>query len=370
MKRFVFPILALLGFACYSSPYHSEVNSDVGGSEISSVVSSSSSNTSSSSTSSSNSSSGASNQCFVNPATDNGMVAPCPGTFDMGEEIDNPVFYLGGPIMASPITYYYIWYGEWATRTTTQPVLEYLAQNLPTSSLYGIDKEYYQSAGIPDDGSILDAGIDGSDAGTLTYLSNTITFGGSVFVSSNVWGTYLSDDNLISIINDTLTTNQIPTDTNAQYFLLTSPEVQIYDEASGTGFCTSYCGFHDHATINGADIKYALVGDGLQCPTDCTPQANYLQYGFQHSPNNDWSADMMASVLIHESSEMATDPNPETNGAWQSTLGYEMADLCAWVYGDLYLTTNGSVANVKVGGKDFLIQKLWDLNSENCSLKP
>lgn len=39
----------------------------------------------------------------------------------------------------------------------------------------------------------------------------------------------------------------------------------------------------------------------------------------------------MVSVIAHELTETATDPN--LNAWWSLTTGYENADICAWTYG-------------------------------------
>ncbi|HSR08245.1 MAG TPA: hypothetical protein VLM42_13915, partial [Bryobacteraceae bacterium] len=38
---------------------------------------------------------------------------------------------------------------------------------------------------------------------------------------------------------------------------------------------------------------------------------------------------------------------------------YENADKCAWTFGSEYKATNGSLANMKLGARDYLIQQNW-----------
>ena len=47
-----------------------------------------------------------------------------------------------------------------------------------------------------------------------------------------------------------LTSGALPTDPNGIYLFLTSSDVKESSASAPT-----YCGFHTHATINGADIK-------------------------------------------------------------------------------------------------------------------
>jgi hypothetical protein len=74
------------------------------------------------------------------------------------------------------------------------------------------------------------------------------------------------------------------------------------------------------------------------------------------SPNGLPGPDAMASVIAHELEEAATDPDLN---AWYDRRGYENADKCAWTFGTTYTTANGSKANMKLGGLDFLIQRNW-----------
>lgn len=64
----------------------------------------------------------------------------------------------------------------------------------------------------------------------------------------------------------------------------------------------------------------------------------------------------MASVLAHELSEAATDP---TFSGYFDGHGFENADKCAWDYGRTYVTGNGAVANMRLGGRDYKIQQNW-----------
>jgi hypothetical protein len=64
----------------------------------------------------------------------------------------------------------------------------------------------------------------------------------------------------------------------------------------------------------------------------------------------------MASVLAHELEEAVTDPDLN---AWYDTTGKENADKCAWKFGTTYTTSNGALANMKLGARDYLIQQNW-----------
>jgi hypothetical protein len=124
--------------------------------------------------------------------------------------------------------------------------------------------------------------------------------------------------------------------------VLTSADVN-----ESSGFCTQYCGWHTHASIGGQDIKYAFIGNPDRCPSACEEQTT--------GPNGNAGADGMASIIAHELEEAVTDPDLN---AWYDRRGYENADKCAWTFGTTY-TSGGALANVKLGSRNYLIQRNW-----------
>ncbi len=97
-------------------------------------------------------------------------------------------------------------------------------------------------------------------------------------------------------------------------------------------------------------LKYSFVGNAeAACPAGCMAQQT-------NSPNNNPGADGMASVLAHELAETMTDPQ---FNAWYDVAGEESADKCSWTFGDTYSVSNGAMANMRLGGRDFLIQRTW-----------
>ena len=73
-------------------------------------------------------------------------------------------------------------------------------------------------------------------------------------------------------------------------------------------------------------------------------------------PNGNAGADGMASIIAHELEESVTDPDLN---AWYDRRGYENADKCAWTFGTTYTASNGVQANMKLGARDYLIQRNW-----------
>ena len=246
----------------------------------------------------------------------------------------NGIYYHGGPLILGTTDVYFIWYGNWPNThapTEATTILTTLAQNIGGSSYFNINTTYYDGNG--------------------SHVTNAVQYVKSTTDNYSL-GTSLSDSDIQTIV-----TNAIPhlggPDPYGVYFVLTSADVK-----ETSGFCSNYCGWHTYGTISGSDIMYAFVGNGDRCPSACEEQTT--------SPNGNAGADGMASVIAHELEESVTDPKLN---AWYDKRGYENADKCAWTFGTTYTASNGSLANMNLGGLDFLIQRNWvNANGGYCAL--
>jgi len=243
----------------------------------------------------------------------------------------NGINYHGGPVMLGTTNVYYIWYGNWSGNSA-MTILTDLAQNIGGSPYFNINTTYY----------------DGSNQ----HVSNSVHYAGST-TDSYSQGTSLSDAQIQAVVSSAISQGRLPKDTSAVYFVLTSSDV-----TASSGFCTQYCGWHTHGTISGSDIKYSFIGNPDRCPSACEQQTT--------GPNGNAGADGMASIISHELEEAVTDPDLN---AWYDTRGMENADKCAWTFGTTYTVSNGSQANVKLGSRDFLIQRNWvNASGGYCSM--
>ena len=298
------------------------------------------------------------------------------GNFDFKSPSTSPINYYGGKVMINPIDIYFIYYGDWSKNKQTQVILEDLITNLGASDYWKINAQYYQIGsginrnlpnGIKPD-ILQDSGIDSSD---IKLYATSIIKLAKTFNVEYTHGKSISESEIQLIIAETLLSNNLQPNENSIYIVLTSGDV---NEGGWWGFGALYCAYHSRVSVNGINIKYAFVGDmSLRFEDACSVRSAYEESGFANSPNGDWSADEMASTLIHELSEISNDPDPFIPYiAWQNADGYESADNCAWVYSQLYITNNNSVANVRIGNRDFLIQELWDINlpdgGQGCAL--
>ena len=237
-----------------------------------------------------------------------------------GARIDNGIYAHGGPVMLGVTKVYYIWYGNWGANTA-KLILPDLAMSIGSSPYFNINTTYTNPSGVA--------------------VSNLVSFADST--TDNGSSTSLSDANIQTIVANAITSGRLPSDENGVYFVLTSAEV-----TASSGFCTQYCGWHTRFTLNGKVIKYAFVGNPDRCPSACSMQTT--------SPNGNAGADGMASIIAHELEESVTDP--ELN-AWYDRRGYENADKCAWTFGSTSTAQNGSLFNMTLGSRKWLIQQNW-----------
>lgn len=248
-----------------------------------------------------------------------------------GGQSSNGIFYFGGPVMLGTVNLYYIWYGNWSGNSATA-ILTDFASNLGGSPYWNINTTYHNGAN--------------------QHVSSSVVFGGSI-TDSYSQGSSLTDTQIRTVVSSAITSGALPKDPSGVYFVLTSADV-----TASSGFCTKYCGWHTHASIGGVDIKYSFVGNPDRCPSACAAQTK--------GPNGNAGADGMASILAHEAEEAATDPDLN---AWFDLRGYENADKCAWTFGATYTAANGAKANVRLGSRDYLIQRNWvNANGGYCAM--
>ena len=247
----------------------------------------------------------------------------------------NGIGYQGGPIIQTPGVYL-IWYGNWSGNTATT-ILPLFINGLNGSPYFDTNTTYYQNNPTTGNTIVSRVGLNGQ------------------FFDSYSQGTALSDAAVQNVVANAVNSHAFPLDTNGIYFVLTSADV-----TETSGFCNVYCGFHNHGTIDGADLKYAFVGNPDRCPASCEFQTT--------SPNGNSGADGMASVMAHELNETVTDP--DLNAWFSGNTQGEVGDLCNFNFGQVSNAPNGSLFNVTLAGTRFLIQQNWlNLNGGGCAMK-
>ena len=243
-----------------------------------------------------------------------------------------PIQWNGGPVVHGTLNVYLLFYGlQWTQNE--QQIMGSLIQSLGGSPYYSINTGYYDSSG---------------------NVANSVHLAGAVYLNNLYSGNTISDGDVWGFIENQFIFNEFPTDPNGLYLVLGDSQT-----IESSGLCTSYCGWHNHGSYNGVDIKYGFVGN----PAACSNQLCYC-VNKTSSPNNDPGIDGMASIAVHEVEETHTDPDLN---AWYASDGAENADHCQWTYGSYQTASNGSYYNVTLGSSQYLIQQNW-LPTGGCAL--
>jgi len=241
-----------------------------------------------------------------------------------------PITYHGGPVLENP-TIYLIWYGNWST--ADRAIIENLASHIGGSPYANILTTYSDFTGQP--------------------IPNTVTFGGSTDDNYSA-GHSLADASIRIVVETAIANHGLPYDASGIYFVLTAEDV---DETSG--LCTKFCGWHQNVQGTSGHFNEAFIGNPGRCGGACG--------SLGPSPNDDPPTDAAASIFAHELMESITDPY---GSAWYDHNGEECADKCAYTYGMTATLPNGSIANIQLGGLNYLIQQIWvNLGPGRCAMQ-
>ena len=250
-----------------------------------------------------------------------------------------PIINHGGGVMTGAPAIHLIWYGNWNQANGSDNAA---GQQLVMDFMYGLNQSSY-----------LSVNADYTGANTIGAPQQ-----GAVAALSSRKATRLADADIKTIVTNYVNAHGGAL-SNAVYFVLTSSDV---NETSG--FCTKYCGWHTHGTINGVNVKYAFVGNANRCLSGCSAQTV--------SPNGNAGVDGMISVVGHELVETLSDPDLN---AWYDSAGAENADKCAWTFGSAQTQQpNGSYANMTLptaggGSRPYLVQRNLRTNNK-CYITP
>jgi len=226
-----------------------------------------------------------------------------------------------GPVMSSP-KIYLIWYGNWNQSNGTdnaagQQIIVDWANGIGSSDYFTINGSYPNKPG-----------------------PNAAAFGGQ-YTYPTASKTRLTDNDILTIVNNSIANKGVPYALDNVYFVITSSNV-----AESSGFCSRYCGWHTSANTSRGRVRYSFVGNAARCLNACAMQTT--------SPNGNAGVDGAISVLSHELEEAATDPDLN---AWYDSSGAENADKCAWTFGQSNQLASGAWWNIHFGSRNYLIQR-------------
>jgi hypothetical protein len=251
--------------------------------------------------------------------------------------------YNGGPVFETPPTVYIVWYGNWTAQDKS--IIDYYFAHLGGTTQNKINTTFTDSSNkaIPN----------------VVHHSAKNDYHDNYSLGKTINGSSA----IQTIIANAISGHHLPADSNGIYFVLT------YTDVSDGGFCTQYCGYHSPSTsiVSGEVIKFAMVGNPAKCPSACEV-SNIV--GDSGSPNNDPGADGSVSIMWHEFSESASDPEVNLNTAWAENFGPgcgENGDCCAYIFGTLKKDANGHFYTNTIGTKHFITQEMFKLKSKSRS---
>jgi uncharacterized repeat protein (TIGR01451 family) len=265
-----------------------------------------------------------------------------------------------GSIMPTTTIYYDFWLGTGgasfegtaAGDTSFENLLTRFAQDLGGTAYHNIVTQYY-----------------GNNGGSTTYISNTVTFGGSWVDTTNAYphaGTQadpLTDGDVTAEAARAVAANGWTEDLSHIVAVFTGNNIEECDgdpTNSGTN-CTfkgpnPFCAYHNHFSDNSNDAIYAYMSDdafGHLKAGDCLANSPY--------PNGDSTADSEINTFSHELTEAETDPHP--NDTWTGSNG-EIGDACNFNFAP----QNDLGADVYLNGHPYEVQQEWSNAASTCAI--
>ncbi|KAJ3318955.1 hypothetical protein HDU76_000682 [Blyttiomyces sp. JEL0837] len=269
-----------------------------------------------------------------------------------------PIKYHGGPLMVDSIGVYGIFYGVQNSDTVTR--IQRFINSIGPSSWWSVVSTYTDSDQTP--------------------VTTDITWKSHVVIDpqSTTYGTILNPQTTHTLLQQTIKSQHWPNSSQNIYIIFLGPT--ITESFQGGSICVDYCGYHTLLTTSTPHLKYIMIGDPTVCPGSLPPPgsnigvAGCLQRPYRNhsgdasfSVNRNQQADGMINILAHELSETVTD----FEKGWFDQVGYECADKCNGVYGDVSFVGgqgggNGGVGSGawnldlrEFGGDLVLVQSQW-----------
>jgi hypothetical protein len=268
------------------------------------------------------------------------LVVAALSTAAQKQQLTSKMLYHNGPVLTGNQNIYLINYGCWTDNcgrsgdTKTTEILADFLIYLGNTPYAQINSTYTDASGQP--------------------AASSFILGGIVGDASYSHGTDLTQADMVDLISYQVNNFRLPQDSNGIYVIIASADIA----STATGFCSpSAPPFHGRGLVNGSFVNYIFLGHPNRCPSVAGPQ--FSPSG--PTPNDSYAADVLVSNLAHALNGLLT--NPLGNG-WYDRYGFENTDKCQDAlghpaFGQTYLTANGARANVRVGGRDFLIQQNW-----------
>ncbi|WP_225834603.1 hypothetical protein [Streptomyces sp. NK08204] len=259
----------------------------------------------------------------------------------------SPLAYKGGNVVTSPTVYIVYWGSQWGSGSTIT--------NDPSGEA-PLQLSFFQHA--YGSGDTWSTSMTQYCQGVATGTTNCNGAGTPVGhpASNPVGGTWL--DSGVTVPSSP-SSSQIATEAQraATHFGVSGDNVQIIVDVphgiSPQGFKRQYCAWHDHTTVNGADLPYTNMPYISDAGSGCG--ANFVATG---SSGVNGATEGVTIVGGHEYGETLTDPAPSSG--WVDGGGSENGDKCAWIS-----SGQGASSIISMNGANFAVQSLWSNNFNN-----
>ncbi|CAI5511607.1 unnamed protein product [Closterium sp. Naga37s-1] len=178
------------------------------------------------------------------------------------------------------------------------------------------------------------------------HISQSVTWGGEVEDRAYSKGKTLLTGDVEDLLGSAISSQQLPYDPRAVYFLLSDAFVtqKWGDKSTSYQFCRNFCGWHHYSRAdNYGEYIYSWAGKAdLICPFACIPKD--IRDDASFAPTGDPGMDGLVSVFAHEFAEATSSPFIST---WFDGDGYENADKCAWKFTPLSSDASGIKYNLE-----------------------
>jgi hypothetical protein len=303
------------------------------------------------------------------------------------------LYYNGGPVMQTSNVYTIYWQppGYQMPAGYAANINQYFKDLQATSGtnkdVYDVQTQYTQGSGSSTEyvqnkttfaGTVLDTNpLPPLDPVNCPDTPVAATNGG-VSVPSTTAGC-VTDQQLQQEISTVVKAKGWPVSNTTEFFVFTAPNIgtcfpaTVGAEEGGVGttvtaplcsfsyFCAYHSAYFDSTVNPNSQIIYSNM------PFAAQTNGNPLTCDLGSYPNNNPS-DPEISVTSHEHIESITDPFG--TGWWDSNnndagAGYEIGDMCAWDFGNLY-GPDGAQYSQTINGHHYLMQTEWDNSTTGC----
>jgi hypothetical protein len=288
-----------------------------------------------------------------------------------GRSADTP----GSPHAAvADMTYH----GGWVMRTNTTSAIYWFPPGStcgasdPNCSTYikGVN-QYFKDVATASgsDSNVYSADTEYSDTtGPIAYQS---TFGGAFLATApfppynpsssctvSGYSVCVTDQQIKTEIQNVITAAGWP-DGESSLFVLMTPDAVAECTTYNDNDCIPGTHCADHGAFTGSDSSPVVYAFVPFAETD-----GCAGIPLNPSPNGD-AADPTVNLISHEMSEAITDPY---GGGWfAGDPTHEIADLCAWNFGNpLGTAPNGQAYNEVINGHDYYLQQEWSNDGSHC----